>query len=132
MQPMSGIKTAPLSRKAWMALLARGIRTPQVEPPVRRRSRRYAAALGTAWRILCRKGHKNVELRATLMNASAEGVMLVCRTEVPAYVPVFIAFTSVAEEECALAGEVRHCTSTIGGYKVGVRLRFPDSHAPVK
>ena len=120
-------KTTPLSRKAWMELLARGIRAPEAEPPVRRRSRRYAAALGSAWRVSFRKGPKVVELRGKLLNASAGGVMILCRTAVPMCVPVLVAFTSVAEDEYTLGGEIRHCTSTVGGYKIGVRLCFPHA-----
>ncbi len=127
MQPTSSSKTAPLSRGAWADLLARGIQTPETEPPVRRRSRRYVAALGTAWRVLYQKGPKVVELRGKLINASAEGLMLLCRTEVPLRVPAIVAFTGVAEDEYTLAGEIRHCTGTVGGYKVGVRLCFPDA-----
>jgi hypothetical protein len=123
-QSTSDNKATPLSRKAWVDLLSQGVRAREFEPPVRRRNRRYAAAVGTAWRIRYQKGVKVIELRGKLTNASAEGVMLVCRTEVPVRVPVVVAFTSVAEDEYALSGEIRHCTSTVGGYKVGVRLRF--------
>lgn len=32
---------------------------------------------------------------------------------------------SAAEGDQPEAGDVVHCTSTVGGYKVGIRLRFP-------
>jgi hypothetical protein len=127
MQPASRTEMM-LSREAWTDLLTHGSRAPEVEPPVRRRSRRYgAAALGTGWRILHQKGHKALELRGKLTNASAEGVMLFCRSEVPRHAPVLVAFTSFAGDECAVGGEVRHCTGTVGGYKVGVQLHFSDA-----
>lgn len=128
MQPTLSVKTTPLSRQAWADLLARGIRAPETEPHVRRRSRRYAAALGAAWRILYQKGPKVVELRGKLINASAGGVMLLCQTELPMNTPALVAFTSVAENEYTLGGQVRHCTSTVGGYKVGIRLCFPAAN----
>lgn len=126
MQPRLGTKAARLSRAAWTDLLGRGIRTPEVEPAVRRRGRRYGAAVGTAWRILYQKANKVVERRGKLLNASAGGLMMLCQKEVPISAAVAVVFTSVAEDECLLSGEVRHCTSTVGGYKIGLRLHFAD------
>jgi hypothetical protein len=113
-----------LSREVWIDLLARAIQAPQTEPPVRRRSRRYNVCLGGAWRLVYQKAGRLVELGVRLLNASADGVMLLCRSEVPVRIPAVVAFTSAAEGEYMLTGEVRHCTSTVGGHKVGVQLHF--------
>lgn len=124
MQPQSGSQLARLSREAWQALLARSVSAPEFEPPVRRRSRRYGAWLGVAWHILYQKGRKLVELRVKLMNAAPEGVMVLSREEVPECIPVLLTFIADVEQEYLLSGKIQHCTSTVGGYKIGVQLCF--------
>ncbi len=75
--------------------------------------------------MLYLRGNQPTELRVKLLNASADGVMVLTREEVPADISAVMAFNSDDEIEYVLAGDVVHCTSTIGGYKVGIRLRFP-------
>jgi hypothetical protein len=124
MQPAPNSQSVPLSRAAWQSLLARCVGEPQMEPLVRRRARRYAVNLG-ACRALYQGDRKPVELHVKLLNASQSGVMVMSRAKVPANIPVLLAFTPDIGEEYLLAGEIVHCTDTIGGYKVGIRLRFP-------
>lgn len=124
MQPQSPSQMARLSREAWQALLARGVSAPEFEPAGRRWSRRYGAWLGAAWHVVYQKGHKVVELRVRLMNASPKGVMVLGREEVPECIPVLLTFTADAEQECVLRGKIQHCTSTVGAYKIGVQLCF--------
>jgi hypothetical protein len=114
----------PLTREDWQAVLSQHVPAPEIEPPVRRGQRRYGVPLG-GWRLLFhdRENHA-LEVRGTLRNASPTGVMLVCRQELSTNTPVLLAFND-GERECVLTGEIAHCTSTIGGHKVGVRLRFP-------
>ena len=113
----------PLSREAWLELLARCVCEAAFEPPVRRHHRRYVVDLG-AWRILYQTGRKPVELRVKLLNAAVDGVMVLSRDEVPEEVPALLTFTADEEEGYLLAGHVVHCTGTVGGYKVGVWLSF--------
>jgi hypothetical protein len=115
---------ARLSREAWQALLVRSVSAPELEPPVRRRSRRYGVWLGAAWHVAYQKRGKPVELRVKLVNASPEGVMVLSREEVSECIPVLLTFTDDAEQEYLLSGKIQHCTSTVGGYKIGVRLCF--------
>jgi hypothetical protein len=124
MDASTRIRMAPVSRSAWQELLARKVPAPEVEPAVRRRCRRYTVQLG-AWCILYLKGLNPTELRVKLLNASLDGVMVLSREEVPENVQVVMAFNGDEEIEYVLAGEGVHCTSTVGGYKVGIRLRFP-------
>jgi hypothetical protein len=70
-------------------------------------------------------GRKLVELRVRLANAALDGVMVLSHEEVPEDIPTLLAFTADNDEEHRLVGEVVHCTSTVGGYKVGIRLHFP-------
>jgi hypothetical protein len=124
MEPTAPAGLATLSYKAWQELLACSVSAPEFEPPIRRRARRYGVRLG-AWRMLYQNGRKPAELRVTLVNAALDGVMLLSRAEVPENIPTLLAFTADDDEEHQLVGEIVHCTSTVGGYKVGVRLRFP-------
>lgn len=126
MEPTSPAELAPLSHAAWQDILACSVGAPEFEPPVRRRSRRYGVRLG-AWRMYFQNGRKLVELRVKLANAALDGVMLLSHEEVPEDIPTVLAFTADDDDEHRLVGEIVHCTSTIGGYKVGIRLHFPDS-----
>jgi hypothetical protein len=126
MESTSPTGMAPLSHVAWQELLACSVGAPEFEPPIRRRSRRYGVRLG-AWRMFYQDGHKLVELRVKLANAALEGVMLLSHEAVPEDIPAVLAFTADDDDEHRLVGEIVHCTSTVGGYKVGVRLHFPDS-----
>jgi hypothetical protein len=118
-----------VSRDAWQTLLSQHIATPEFEPPVRRGQRRYGVPLGS-WRLLLHdKEDRPVEVRATLLNASLAGVMLLSRRELPENIPVLLAFCD-GEQEYVLTGAIVHCTSTVGGHKVGVRLRFPEAPEP--
>jgi hypothetical protein len=75
--------------------------------------------------MLYQNNHKPVELRVKLANAALDGIMLLSQTAVPEDIPTLLAFTADNDEEHLLIGQIVHCTSTVGGYKVGVRLRFP-------
>ena len=60
-----------------------------------------------------------------LVYASQEGVMVKNRGRIPARTPVWMEIT-LADDVFALLGQVAHCTQTVGGYKVGIELQFPD------
>lgn len=123
MDTSTRIRLAPASRSAWRELLARQVPTPELEPPVRRRARRHAIHLG-ACSVLYRKDHRPIELRVKLMNASPDGVMVLSREAVPEDIAAVVAFSGDRDTEYVLVGDVVHCTSTVGGYKIGIRLRF--------
>jgi hypothetical protein len=112
-----------LSRSAWRDVLFRHIDVTESEVHWRRRCRRYAVRFGT-WRLLFHNEQGiPVTARVRLLNASADGAMLMSREVIPECIPVLLVYRD-EEEDCALMGEVMHCTSTVGGHKVGVELRF--------
>ena len=123
MEPASPTGISPLSRVAWQELLSCCVSAPEFEPPIRRHARRYGIQLG-AWRLMYQAGRRLTALRVRLANAAADGVMLLSHADVPDNIPVLLTFTGDRDAEYELVGQVVHCTSTVGGYKVGVRLRF--------
>lgn len=60
-----------------------------------------------------------------LLNASPSGVMIRQYKEIQACTLVMLS-VALDEETLVLAGEVMHSTQTVGGYKVGIELRFTD------
>lgn len=60
-----------------------------------------------------------------LLNASPSGVMIRQYKEIQAHTLVMLS-VALDEETLVLAGEVVHSTQTVGGYKVGIELRFTD------
>ncbi len=112
-----------LTRSAWREVLFRHVSGIELEPIWRRRGRRYAVGFGI-WRLLYHN-HQRLPMstRVHLLNASADGLMLMCREEVPERGPVLLAYRD-GEDNFVLAGEVMHSTSTVGGHKIGVALHF--------
>ncbi len=117
---------ALLTRGAWRRLLARQVRCAEVEPPVRRRQRRYRTPFGT-WHLLYHRAGKPARIRVRLMDAAPDGLMLLLLRQAPVAtgLPVLLTLDTDEGENAVLMGVVMHCTSTVGGYKVGVRLQLP-------
>lgn len=130
MPAASCAEVTELSREAWMALLAKGVCGAQFEPPVRRKHRRYPVDLGS-WRLLYHRYRKPFELRVKLLNAAPSGVMVLSREVVPEKADVLLAFGH-GDKMHVLSGHVVHCTSTVGGHKVGVKLSFAPSGHPAR
>ncbi len=110
----------PMRRDDWLKLLA-GLVGSEFEPPVRRRTRRYPLKVAG-----CRLLHHNKHGRATatrawLMQVSAGGVMILCEAEVPRGAPVLLE-CPLPRGPIVLTGQVVHCTSTVGGNKIGIQL----------
>ena len=115
--------TTALSQEAWRVLLSQHIVVPEVEPPVRRLQRRYCLLWGS-WRLHYHgPGGEPVEASTLLLNAALAGVMVRSRRELPLNLAVVLTFCA-DDQECALPGVVAHCTETVGGFKLGIRLRF--------
>ncbi len=125
MHPAQTSPAAPLTRDQWQELLTGSLPGSELEPPVRRRCRRYGVNLGT-WRLVYLRETRPAELRVTLLNAALDGLMTRSREELPERVSVVLVLTTADDVEHRLLGEVVHCTGTVGGYKVGIRLRFAE------
>ncbi|MBX3394545.1 MAG: PilZ domain-containing protein [Phycisphaerae bacterium] len=61
--------------------------------------------------------------RLGVVNLSNSGIMLKGETDIEIGTPVLIELNPDGKP-FHVVGEVRHCTQTLGGYKIGVRLKF--------
>jgi len=112
----------PLRRDDWLRLLA-GLVGSELEPPLRRRAQRYPLRIAGCRLLHHTKHGRPTATRAWLMQVSAGGVMVLSEAEVARNAPVLL--------ECplpcglvVLSGTVMHCTGTVGGNKIGIRLSF--------
>lgn len=113
----------PLSRDRWLEIFSRHI-SPDVEPAIRRKSRRYGLEFGVA-RLQYLEDGTPLNRTVPLLQISAEGLMVKSRKPIQAYTPLRMEVT-LDDDTFALNGRVLHCTQTVGSYKVGIELRFPD------
>ncbi len=114
---------ATLPRDRWLEILSRCVR-PEVEPPVRRKSRRYGVEFGVA-RLLYQEDDVPVERTAPLRDISPDGLMVKSHKRIRVGTPVWLTVT-LEDTTFALVGRVAHSTQTVGGYKVGIQLHFPE------
>jgi hypothetical protein len=113
---------AELTRERWLQVLS-DYATAEVEPPVRRHSRRYGIEFGVV-RLLYEEDGVMRDRTATLLQVSADGMMLKISKPIRNSTMLRMEIT-LDEHMFALRGEVAHSTQTVGGYKVGVTLHFP-------
>lgn len=59
------------------------------------------------------------------LNVSRRGVLLRVRERIADHTPVVVQMMLV-DERIVLLGRVTHCTETVGGFKIGIELRFAD------
>jgi hypothetical protein len=76
---------------------------------------------------LYHRAGKPARIRVRLMDAAPDGLMLLLLRQAPVAtgLPVLLTLDTDEGENAVLMGVVMHCTSTVGGYKVGVRLQLP-------
>lgn len=113
-----------IERNRWCDVIAQHVQ-PELEPPVRRRARRYGIEFGLA-RLRDPNASASVPCTATVLQVSEFGLMLRNHEELAKGAEIWIEVL-LGDETCSLYGVVRHCTETIGGYKIGVELFFPDA-----
>ena len=90
----------------------------------RRTDERYYIALGSV-KLAFEEDGAPVERTGRMLNVSEGGLMIKQYQDVPSDTQLQIEAT-IGEESFALAGRVAHCTQTVGGFKVGIELKFPD------
>jgi hypothetical protein len=117
------VQPKSLTEAEWLEALARCV-TPEVEPPVRRDHRRYGVDFGLARLSYTRDGVP-LTRTAPLLQISAEGLMVQIQEPIRVYTPLRLEVI-LGDETFALTGQVAHSTQTVGGYKVGIQLLFPD------
>lgn len=115
----------PMTLRIWRAILEESL-TPEPEPPVRRRVRRYPIQIPVHVYFHARGFQHEVTLNLT--NVSNGGVMgkspkeIAMDTLVQIHVPV-------EGRHFVVNGTVVHCTSTLGGYKLGIQLQFAEEES---
>lgn len=106
----------------WVEVISK-LCEPEVEPRYRRAHRRYPCnGEIKVWLTV-----DDCDTRQTwaMTQVSSEGISAIAPNEVPELVRVTIQWIQ-EHETIILKGRVRHCTQTIGGYKVGVQLSFSE------
>lgn len=129
------IVRASMSR-VWLAVLFRHVAL-QEERPFRRKynreTYRYNGDFGAVQVFepdhVALPGAASDGIWAALVQISLGGVMIRSRTPlaVGAHPRLEIA---LEDEVIYVRGVVRHCTDTVGGYKIGIELLFEDDEAP--
>lgn len=110
------------TRQRWREVLS-----PYADPEEsghRRNDERYYIALGSV-KLVFEENGAPVERTGRVLNASDGGLMIKQYQDIPSNTQLQIEAT-IGEESFALAGRVAHCTQTVGGFKVGIELEFPD------
>jgi hypothetical protein len=96
----------------------------EITPEIRRKHPRRTVAIGTVDVAVTHKGTSAV-WPGKLLNLSPAGVLIKQRRRIDCGIPVLVRLM-LADEEAILPGSVVHCTETVGGYKVGIRLLFDN------
>ena len=112
-----------ISRERWQEILSHYV-IPEVEPPIRRKTRRYGVEFGVV-RLLYEEDGDSTDRTVSLLQASAEGMMVKSHKPINARIQLRMDVT-LENDTVALGGQVSHCTQTVGGYKVGIELEFSD------
>ena len=106
----------------WQQIISRF--PPDETPRHRRKHGRRGGSLGPV-ELAFEQGGEAVTRTGTLLNVSPEGVMIKQQDKIePGTTVVMKAIPW--EEMVVLKGRVIHCTETVGGFKVGIELRFAD------
>jgi len=118
---------SPATREKWLKLVE-AVRSPEAEPSWRRRNQRYAVD-ATQVNVLFSPpdGHGPVVLPASLLEVSADGMMIRTHKAIPneTELALRMMFFGLDGLELIVLGHVVHCTETVGGYKIGIALDFP-------
>lgn len=110
------------TRKDWNTLVEK-MTQPEIEPAYRRQSRRYAAEGNIL--ATCLSDLKPMIQTWDLRQVSAEGLTARSPRVVPEYTR-FVLDVNINEQAIRLKAKVRHCTQTVGGYKIGLEILFDD------
>lgn len=111
-----------VSRPRWCELIASYPPTQSSE--YRRKHTRRDVLLG-AVQLAFELGGKPTLRSGALLNASPTGVLVKQRDRIP-YGTTVLVKVLIASDTILLLGRAIHCTQTVGGYKLGIELQFPD------
>jgi hypothetical protein len=114
----------PITLAEWQRILG-DIVQPEVEPG-RRTLRRYVVSgeVELAFEI----DDEPFQRTVPLLNVSPRGLTVKVYEPIPVEQAVIVRILLEGETR-VFCGHVIHCTMTLGGFKVGIRLDFPSNHA---
>lgn len=117
------VDSAPTTRDEWSKIVS-AASLAEMEPKARRNTRRYPCS----GEIKVSGEIDDEPFRGTwnLLQVSMTGISARADREVPDRMKVTIRWRW-GSQDVFVRGRVMHSTQTVGGYKVGVRLEFPDA-----
>ncbi len=120
--------SGPITREQWAVVVSRNNDTP-VRAHRRRQHERFCPAIGTVKLVFTLPvGTRLVPVVRTLpiLDISEGGLAVKSETVVPLRTGVGLD-VNLEGQPLLLMGKVARCTSTIGGYQIGIELIFPRS-----
>ena len=119
--------SGPITREQWAGVVARNKCKP-VRPHGRRQHERFCPAMGTVKLVFTLpNGPRSVPVVRTvpILDISEGGLAVKSDTMVPLRTGVGLD-VDLEEQPLLMMGKVARCTSTIGGYQIGIELVFPE------
>ncbi len=111
------------TRQRWTELLAQ--LGESEKPDYRRSNQRSYVQFGAAKLSFDDEQGTPVVRTGRLLNASDDGLMVKQYESIPDETELRVEAT-IGDEVFALTGRVIHATQTVGGFKIGIELRFTD------
>lgn len=119
---------AVLTREEWYRVVPAREST-HAEPPLSLRSdTRYRLQTGAAELLYHGPSGRPMRCIGLPQDVSRTGVMVKTTVRIRERIPVLLRLV-LGEKTYVLAAEVRHCSTTPGGFKVGCSLLFEDEFA---
>src|SRR5438477_13058629 len=122
MMDASTPKLEAMTRGLWRAIVEGSV-SAQFEPPARRNVRRYNIHGECMVHFSDDDGKRSFPLM--LLNISLEGIMGRAAEEIMVDTPLDV-HMPIEDHVFLIRGRIIHITSTLGGFKLGVRFRFDD------
>ncbi|MBU0638845.1 MAG: PilZ domain-containing protein [Planctomycetes bacterium] len=127
MGPIQQTELRPITRERWLQCLDEF--AGEVAPPfAKRRFDRFSTAAYAKLVYTRRLGERKSAMVVTgaLLQLSEEGIMLRTNEPVPIHTSAAVEL-HLGDEPVVVLGTVRHCTDTVGAFKVGLELSFLQS-----
>jgi hypothetical protein len=114
-----------ISEDQWRSIVSKAPAVAVNDPLAQRSETRWELQTGTF--ELCYHDNFNViqTVSGLIQNVSDQGLMIRAQGEIACNTPVLMRL-ELEDELTMLCGIVRHCSMSVGSYKIGVRLLFDD------
>lgn len=114
-----------ISLSTWKSIVESAPAVGEDSPLSMRQETRWFVQTGTV-ELCYHDPHDNVRnVNARIQNVSDQGMMVRTEAAITPNTPVLMRI-ELQGETCLLCGIIRHCSMTVGGFKIGVRLLFDD------